>query len=163
KDVPVCVPLSLPPELANVGRIGLRPPKGPPLVGQLTAPGLLHDHVKPAAENHVRCDLHFVIPRLAVGETAKWQVVALKTANDPNEFVWRDTKGEHADLLYAGRPVMRYMYRAYDKSSPQARDKTYKVFHHLFDPAGKRLVTNGGQTDENITNPKKLLYPHHRG
>jgi hypothetical protein len=31
---------------------------------------------------------------------------------------------------------------------------TYKVFHHLFDPSGKRLVTNGGPTG---------LYPHHRG
>jgi len=37
------------------------------------------------------------------------------------------------------------------------------VFHHLYDPTGKRFVTNGGHTNDNITDAKKLLYPHHRG
>jgi hypothetical protein len=54
------------------------------------------------------------------------------------------------------------MQRAYDDSTPEARDKTYKVFHHLYDPEGTRFVTNGGQTDP-FDDIKQLLYPHHRG
>ena len=80
---------------------------------------------------------------------------------------WTEKKGEYAELVqtYSGKlvPFLRYMNRPYDASSAEARDKSYKVFHHLYDPAGKRFVTNGGFTDDNITDPKKLLYPHHRG
>jgi hypothetical protein len=45
------------------------------------------------------------------------------------------------------------MYRALDDSSKASREETYKVFHHLYDPTGKQLVTkgSGGQ------------YTHHRG
>src|SRR5262249_8847135 len=34
------------------------------------------------------------------------------------------------------------------------RDKTFKVFHHLYDLSGKQIVTNPGVVG---------LYPHHRG
>src|SRR5262249_40537816 len=86
-------------------------------------------------------------------------------------FAWRDTKGQFGDLFVSdptsskpdGRPIMRYMYSAYDPSTPEARNKTYKVFHHLYDPDGKRFVTNGGFTNDPLGDPKKLLYPHHRG
>ena len=54
------------------------------------------------------------------------------------------------------------MNRPYDASSDDARNKSYKVFHHLYDPAGKRFVTNGGFTDP-FDDAKKLVYPHHRG
>ncbi len=60
------------------------------------------------------------------------------------------------------QPVMGYWYRAYDNSSEANRNKTYKVFHHLYDPTSKRIVTNGGDTDPGAEG-KKLLYPHHRG
>jgi hypothetical protein len=45
------------------------------------------------------------------------------------------------------------MYKALDDSSKEAREQTYKVFHHLYDPTGARLVTKGpgGQ------------FTHHRG
>ncbi len=165
QNVPVCVPLSVPRELAHVTLVGLRPPgKGPMLLGQLTAPGLLHEQLKPSAAGQVRRDLHFIIPDLPAGKTRTWTPEVLLTKVDYPEFTWKDAKGEHSDLSYDGRPVMRYWYKAYDKSTPQARDRTYKVFHHLFDPAGKRIVTNGGQADfEGAIDPKKLLYPHHRG
>jgi hypothetical protein len=57
------------------------------------------------------------------------------------------------------------MHKAYDKSTPEARDRTYKVFHHLYDPEGKRFVTNGGNTNDPLPRDikKDLLYPHHRG
>ena len=36
---------------------------------------------------------------------------------------------------------MRYMHKALDESSKEKRDETYKVYHHLYDPAGTRYVT----------------------
>jgi hypothetical protein len=45
------------------------------------------------------------------------------------------------------------MCETLDESSPQRREETYKVYHHLFDPSGRRLVTKGPGG----------LYTHHRG
>ncbi len=159
----VCVvPLSLPPKFADGVHVRLSGP-GLAVDGQLTAPGLTTEHVKPAGKDRVRRDLHFILPELK-----RDAMLALRcaihtgppTEPDPSYFVWKDKKGEYADLEYvllAGSrtvPVMRYMYQALDESSKEVRDRTYKVFHHLFDPDGRRLVTNGGPTG---------LYPHHRG
>jgi len=90
-----------------------------------------------------------------------------KFGDDPKtsgatQFRWKDGE-EHDDLFLGDRPVMRYMHRTYDPSNADARNKSYKVFHHLWDPEGKRFVTNGGQTNEDAKDPKKLLFPHHRG
>jgi hypothetical protein len=68
-------------------------------------------------------------------------------------FSWHDTPGQFRELRLDKRPVLRYVYRPLDESSKAAREQTYKVFHHLFDPLGQRLVTNGPSG----------LYPHHRG
>jgi hypothetical protein len=68
-------------------------------------------------------------------------------------FKWTDTKGESQKLDYGTTPVLRYMYKALDNSSKEKREETFKVYHHLFDPAGKRLVTKGVGG----------LYTHHRG
>jgi hypothetical protein len=159
----VCVvPLSLPPKFAESVRVELRG-DGVSAEGQLSAPGLTTEHVKPAGKGRVRRDLHFVLPALK-----RDAALTLKCTIDtepspepgPSFFNWQDKKGEYADLEYVVQsgvrrvPVMRYMYKALDESSKDARDRTYKVFHHLFDPEGKRLVTNGGP---------KGLYPHHRG
>ena len=54
------------------------------------------------------------------------------------------------------------MYKAYDDSTKDIRLKTYKPFHHVFDPTGKQIVTNGGFTDEREKG-KNLTFPHHRG
>jgi hypothetical protein len=53
--------------------------------------------------------------------------------------------------------VLRYHYRAYDDSSKESRDQTYKVFHHLFSPKGDVLTTNG------LPNDPAIHSPHHRG
>jgi hypothetical protein len=166
KDIPVCVPLSLPKTLAKVESAQCGEEKAA-FLGQLTAPGITTEHIKPADKDSVRRDLHFILPSLKSG--ASMTIKATVSTKEPGfepHFAWHDTKGKHADLQFefSGRPalpVMRYMYRAYDPAKGQ-RELTYKVFHHLFDPEGKRLVTNGGETDENIAG-KKLLYPHHRG
>ncbi|GIS62311.1 MAG: hypothetical protein CM1200mP2_45360 [Planctomycetaceae bacterium] len=51
-----------------------------------------------------------------------------------------------------GSPVVRYMYKAYE-NDPAKRDLDNKPFHHVFDPAGTRLLTKGTGG----------LYTHHQG
>src|SRR4051812_27599031 len=43
-------------------------------------------------------------------------------------FSWDDTKGDHADLLFGKRPVMRYVYKTLDESTKESREQTFKVF-----------------------------------
>jgi hypothetical protein len=169
KNVPVCVPLSLPKALAEVLAMPLRRKGGEQaMAGQLTAPGITTDAIKPSSPGLVRRDLHFVIDRLQPGATVTLlcKISTAQTRNwAPDRFGWAERP--YAELVLRQGPslrrVTRYMHKAYDKTSKDARDQTYKVFHHLFDPTGHRLVTNGGYTDQPIRDPKKLLYPHHRG
>ena len=99
-------------------------------------------------------DLHFILPSLKAGETALFTAhVALGAGPDEPGFRWKDTAGDNAELSFGSRPVLRYMYKAIDDSSKEAREQTYKVFHHLYDPTGQRLVTKGAGGQ----------YTHHRG
>ncbi len=68
-------------------------------------------------------------------------------------FSWKDTPGEHLDLLFNGRKVIQYVY-ARDTSTPKRDFETNKPFLNVFDLAGKELITN--------CDPE-ALYPHHRG
>jgi hypothetical protein len=161
-NTPVCVPLSLPKGFATFTSVLIRAEKGnlaDDVAGQLTQPGLATEHIEPSAKGLVRRDLHFMAPEQA----GTWRIRVV-SAGSPVKFAWKDQKGEYAELLWSDTPVLRYVYKAYDKSTPEARDKTYKVFHHLYDPEGKRFVTNGGNTNDPLPkDPKALLYPHHRG
>lgn len=67
-------------------------------------------------------------------------------------FEWKDSAGKHTDLLYNGKPVLRYMYEAIDESSPERREETMKPYHHVFSPDGMLLTKGPGG-----------LFPHHRG
>jgi Methane oxygenase PmoA len=170
KNVPVCVPLSVPADVAgytyaHVSGDGLQ------IEGQLTTPGIMTESAAATAKGLVRRDLHFMLPALKKGASMSLSAKLLKENNAPDTtgFFWLEhKKGEETDLYFdvlsgvKRRLVMRYMHAPYDNATPAQRDRTYKVFHHLFDPAGKRLVTNGGHTDP-YTDEKKLLYPHHRG
>src|SRR5579883_803660 len=68
-------------------------------------------------------------------------------------FALRDKAGQYLDVLLDGKVVARYMY-AYDRSTPERLQETYKPYLHVFDAEGKAPITNGGPTG---------LYPHHRG
>lgn len=171
KNLPVCVPLSLPPRFAEVRWTKLEGDFGPSY-GQLTKPGLLTDHIQPEKPGEVRRDLHFVVPALKAQDSKKLQA-KLDTdtiiAALPDEFFWTREDGLPTlirsmpnGLTSLRQPVLKYMGAPYDDSTPELRNKTYKVFHHLYDPQGERFVTNGGHTDPH-TDPKKMLYPHHRG
>src|SRR5215475_9586684 len=66
--VPVCVPLSLSADAAK-HNLALLQGKAMALQGQLTAPGLLTEAVKPSAQGLVRKDLHFILPSLKRGQS----------------------------------------------------------------------------------------------
>ncbi len=100
---------------------------------QLTAPGLL------AGSAEGKRQLHFILPNLKKGQSLK--LTATLSSDPPTGgFVWQNTPGKHAELSFGDRPVLRYMYEAMD---PADRERTYKVFHHLYNPTGTRLVTKG--------------------
>ena len=67
-------------------------------------------------------------------------------------FEWQDAGGE-TTLLYDGRPAVRYVHEPLDESSPEARERTSKPYHHVFSPDGATLLTKGPGG----------LYPYHHG
>jgi hypothetical protein len=152
-NLPVRVPLEVPPALAEAGiRIVLA--DGSQIEGQLVEPGLLAGRVGPAGAATVRRDLLFVLPRLPAGAAVE---VTAEPAPPPPEpkparLAWTD-EPESASLLLGGKPLVRYEKPTYAAADEQRRVLTYKPFHHVFDPAtGIRLTKgDGGQ------------YTHHRG
>jgi hypothetical protein len=82
--------------------------------------------------------------------------LALPTATRAEEtsgFHWKvDEQAGTADLLRGDQPVLRYMY-AYDTSSPERTEETFKVYHHVFAPDSQTIITKGPGG----------LYTHHRG
>jgi hypothetical protein len=170
-NTPVTVPLSLSGQLSNANMITLEPigTTNGLFWGQLTAPSILTDAVKPSAKNLVRRDLDFIIPDLKAGHSLTLRVGRMLFFIGPSAkpgdfkgFSWNDVPHRYAELHYIDRSVMRYMDMPYDPN-PKKRVLNYKVFHHLYDPEGKFLVTNGGESDYPDQPKKKLLYPHHRG
>jgi hypothetical protein len=127
--------------------------QGHSIVGQLTRPSLL-DAAKPVS-NAVTPELHFVLPKLAAGKSATLTIRSVEKSPGANVamYSWHDTAGKSTELRFGNRPVLRYMYEALDESTKQRREDTYKVYHHVFSPDGKQLVTKGPGG----------LFPHHRG
>jgi hypothetical protein len=161
------VPLQWPAKLepANEVIVSLN---GKTLVGQLVEPSFTTESIK-AAAGFVRKDVVAVVPAVKANEVLKIVVgPKLNVESRPAAgYSWKDVPGDYAEASYRDSSgistrVLRYMCKTYDTSSADARNKTYKVFHHLYDPAGSRYVTNGGHTDPH-TSDKDLLYPHHRG
>jgi len=150
-NTPVFVPVSLPAAQAKQPvRVRF---KDQTLIGQLSAPRLLAP-AQPAKEGHVARELCFIVPSLKAGEKVPCEA-DLSGGQDgtPKAFHWHDTPGKSTDLIYGDRPVLRYMYEKLDASTPERRSETMKVYHHLFDPTGAKLVTKGPGGK----------FPHHRG
>jgi len=139
-NTPVVVLVDVP---AQARSVVLRDEKGREIPGQLAAPGLLR------AQAEGKRELHFVVPSLSKGQSLRLTAVFSSKA-PPEGFAWKDTPGKYCELSFKGRPVLRYMYEALD---PENREATYKVYHHLYNPAGTRFVTKGPGG----------LYTHHRG
>jgi len=90
--------------------------------------------------------------------TLRNPVIAELPEND-DVFQFREVEGEHLDVVLGERPVLRFINKPRDGSSPESHYLTFKPFHQLFDPAsGKLLLTSGAHP-----NNKDVLFPHHRG
>jgi hypothetical protein len=182
ENTPVCVPLTFPEKVGNTleGVQGFLQSGMQRTVYKLTKPGLTTPGGSAADKEAVRLDLHFILDRLKAGESKQFQVMVPSKGNVAaagGNLIWGDGKAktENTTLnLQRGdglskpdfRPVLRYMNGPYDNSSPEKRNKTYKVFHHLYEPGGTKQVTNGGHSDLEKETPeglKNLLFPHHRG
>lgn len=68
-----------------------------------------------------------------------------------DKFEWVTKPGEIL-LMSEGRPAIQTM-TAYDPSTKEARETTYKVYTHVYGPGTNDLITKGPGG----------LYPHHRG
>lgn len=75
--------------------------------------------------------------------TAALALSIIWTPAQADEFKWQHEEGVHLDLLFGDRPVARYMYEAMDTSSDEARERTYKPFHHIYDWSGEGFITKG--------------------
>ena len=135
-NVPIRVPVA-----AGVTSAALTDPSGSPVPSQVTSAS----------------ELVFILAKLEAGKSATFKA-ALTVGLSPNRvkqgYSWQPSgAGDFTELSFESRPVLRYMHKPLDESSKQAREESYKVFHHLYDPAGKQLVTKGpgGQ------------FTHHRG
>ncbi|MCG8587273.1 MAG: PmoA family protein [Pirellulales bacterium] len=154
ENLPVTVNIELPAALkdAKLARQagGAR---GPLILGQITKPGLSNATAK-KGNGTVARELHFILPQLKSGQAKTLVFEVSDSIESPEkQFSWKDDPGKTMTLLYAGKPVLRYMYEKLDESSKARREETYKVFHHVFDPEGDAIVTKGPGG----------RYTHHRG
>ena len=86
-------------------------------------------------------------------------LLTLAMAAEP-QFSFKEEPGQHVDLLFGDRKVLRYMNAPRDGTTKDTHELTFKPFHHVFDPVkGETLLTNGA----GLAADKALLFPHHRG
>ncbi|MFW6161692.1 MAG: DUF6807 family protein [Planctomycetota bacterium] len=98
--------------------------------------------------------LWFVLPKLEAGKTVYFKaMVKRREPKWKKAFEFQDEKGDHLDLLFAGRKVTRFMYEFEDTDDAKKRFPTAKPFTHVFDAARERVITSPGGSP----------YPHHRG
>jgi hypothetical protein len=143
---PVCIPLVLPAAVTMINRVEIRDGKNRLVAaGQVTPASLVTE-----AGGKDRQELHFILPALAANTSSDLKaVIEYGGSTTPAGFAWNAKE----ELRYGDRPILRYEHPTLDESSPKAREETFKVFHHVYDPTGKRLVTKGPGG----------LYTHHRG
>jgi hypothetical protein len=150
-------------ELAAGRGVWVKLADGSRVMGQIEPRGLLDTSTggrlpNPAtADEPQPWDILFVLPSLKSGSTI--DVVAEPMVADPAagpqppaRLQWGGQPGA-AELFLAGKPLVRYEMPAYDAASEEARVRSYKPFHHVFDPATGMKLTKGDGGG----------YTHHRG
>lgn len=148
-STPLRVLLPLPDAAAEAKSVSIATPDGKTIVAQLCEPGII-SLAKGKAEGKNLRELHFVLPALKKGQTLKVTATLSDAAPAGDQFAWKDAPKDHAELSVGARPVLRYFCKPLD---PTKRVETYKVFHHLYNPAGTAIVTKGPGG----------RYTHHRG
>ena len=168
-NVPVRIPVNVTPKETSPS-VTIADGSGKTLVGQLCHPNLLATSAaKDAAKTETAKpgELCFILPSLKAGQKASFTATISSEAGSStnssktDSFQWKDTPGDSSILSYGDRPVIKYQYKTYVPTPGPARDETFKVFHHVYDPTGKFFVTNGpgGFAPDH----GKINFPHHRG
>lgn len=98
--------------------------------------------------------LTFVLPTLKAGETVAVLPTTLNYVKAPPTFQFSQKAGL-TNVAFDGRSVLQFFAPRHDEKDHYY---TFKPFHHVFDPTGKVLLTNGSAKD-----PKDGTFPHHRG
>jgi hypothetical protein len=151
KNVPVRIALPSVSLRAKPATVILTHSRGKTIPAQLTRPGLL-------APKECWREIHFILPLLKAGESLRLTATLSSESTSRGEaFSWHDKAGDFTELRFGKRQVLRYHYRAYDETSKESREQTYKVFHHLYSPKGDVLTTSGLSDDPAVHSP------HHRG
>jgi Methane oxygenase PmoA len=88
---------------------------------------------------------------------ANCQMVLAQKSSDTFRFV--ESKGEHLDLKFGDRSVVRFINRPHDGSTDESHYMSFKPFHQVFDPKSGAILLSSG------THPKtkEFKFPHHRG
>jgi len=141
-DVPVSVAIDLPKAMADVPveeiDVMLE-------LGDAKVPGQI-----------VKCGnttkLIWIVPKVEAGQTQEWTATFNRGQSPVDRFEFKDTPGKTLDLLLGGRKVMQYFY-PFDMSTKESVFATYKPFHHVFDAAGEKPITQGNDGTK---------FPHHR-
>lgn len=108
----------------------------------------------PAEEKGSR--LVFVLPELKAGKSYTLALRAVNHVKTPPRFKFQEAAGQHVDVLFDGRPVLRYVNMPHD---PADHYFTFKPFHQVFDPATGKVMLSSGS----YKGPKDAQFPHHRG
>jgi len=97
-------------------------------------------------------ELVVLLPTLEAG--SKVELKARIAAAAPSAaFSYSEKEGMLPEIDFAGKPAMKFFNTPLDETSKEARSKTFKVYHHLFDDTGTVQLTNGAEG----------RFPHHRG
>ncbi len=99
--------------------------------------------------------LTWIAPRT---ERGPWSIASsIEGSESPASLNWSEGPAQDGnvgiELQLNQQPILRLMAKPYDPSSPETRDETYKVFHHLWLPGLADPITKGAGG----------LFPHHRG
>jgi hypothetical protein len=161
KNEPVCVPLLLPKKAEESDLVSIRNDKDREIaVGQLAPPSLTTLAVKQNKDTR-RLDLHFVLPELKADAVINLKAIISprkEKADYTETYQWVTLNPGETELRFESGPrkvrgVLRYIHPKLDESSTEKRVNTFKVFHHVYDPAGTLLVTKGAGGH----------FTHHRG
>jgi len=144
--------LPMPKALAESSIVRLKSDAGLALLGQLGAPSPAGGPERTTGSKTVLRDLIFTLPEIDAGERVRFEISQVNPASiAAHSGRWVETElGDR--LIWNGRPVMEYVRPELDESSPERRELTYKPFHHLFAPGGRRVTKGPGGR-----------FSHHRG
>jgi hypothetical protein len=155
ENTPVRALVLIPSGWVNQAAVILRGPDGTPIAAQLARAALL-DKLPPTSGKNAPRFLWWVLPKLRTGRSIEYHAtISPGDAGTKSRFAWHDEEGKYRDLYLGNRPVLRYMYQAYE-DDPEKRDLNNKPFHHLFDSTGKLFLTKGSGGSE--THHQGLFY-----